>query len=85
MTLFCPAHIEFLLWCHTRSEPYPNVTLDMFRDLIQQFMDADVIEPTAVHMHFKTTKKGAAWVKMLCDLEEPRVAFVDGQGKVIEL
>lgn len=83
MTLFRPANIEFLLWCHTRCKPYPDVDLPMYQSLIVQLLNGGAIEKDGDR--YITTEKGAAWVQALCDVEEPREAFIDAAGNVIKV
>lgn len=84
MTLDCPAHIEFLLWCHSRAEPYPKQGLEIFEALTTRLLNGGIIEPSPMFGVFKTTDKGAAWIALLCSTPEPKVAFVDEQGRVIK-
>lgn len=85
MTLNSPLNIEFLLWCHTRLEPHPNAKLPVYQDIIDQFSKNGIIVKAGLGEHnYKTTPKGDAWVAMLCNLQEPRAAYVDAHGKVIE-
>lgn len=87
MTLYCPAHIEFLLWCDTRPKPYPNQSLEMYQELIINLKNSGVITLDVGSTYedcYTTTPKGKAWVQMLCDVPEPRVAFVDEQDRVIK-
>lgn len=83
MTLYCPAHIEFLLWCHTRAERFPQEDLALYQSLITRLLNAGAIEKRGDC--YATTPKGAAWIEMLCNVEEPRVAFIDAAGKVIDV
>jgi len=82
MTLYCPAHIEFLLWCHTRCEGHPNRDLALYRDLAADLSREGVIKDEG-DGRYSTTEKGKAWVQMLCDLPSPRLAWADAHGNII--
>jgi len=44
-TLYCPAHISFLLHCHTTPEPWPNLDAPVYIDIIPVMIADGVIEP----------------------------------------
>lgn len=87
MTLSAPCNIEFLLWCHTRCEPYPRLDLTMYQQLVETLLNGGIIVRMAGTPKgtYTTTNKGRAWVELLCNTPEPREAFVDAQGNVIKV
>jgi len=41
------------------------------------------LEPGFAPHEYQTTALGAAWVMALCQVEKPKLAYLDAQGKVL--
>lgn len=84
MTLQCPAHIEFLLWCYCRCEPHSNLGAPVIAGAVSKFLGAGVIVPKeGCENQWECTELGRAWVKLLVDTPLPRTRYVDQYGKTI--
>lgn len=94
-----PNDIEVLMHCHCSPDPLPRRDAPAVRDAVSRMMrdgiielNPDVPQPPSFLPHtsvatYATTKKGAAFVKLLCDTPYPskQVVYVDQNGKVIEV
>jgi hypothetical protein len=84
-TIYCPANVNFLLHCYTNPDPYPNIRA--YQELIQQWIAEGVIakEPswTPERETYMTTALGTAWVRSICAVRRPTVAFIDQHGNLI--
>lgn len=88
-TLATPSNIEVLLWCHTRPQPHPRLDAPAVRDAVQEFLKIGAVEATPLSGGgefgaFRTTPLGRAWVAALCQVQRPRVGFIDENGKAIK-
>ena len=84
MKIFSPNNIDVLLHCHTRPGPHPRLDAPAVRDAINMFYQLECIEQTLEKDEYRTTPKGKAWVQALCNVEEPRKAYVDAQGNILQ-
>jgi len=90
MTAQCPAHIEFLLHCHTRFDSFERLDAPVYQELIPVWLEAGIIEPhepfgasIATAKTYKTTALGKAWVQALCNVPVPKAVFIDEQGRIL--
>lgn len=81
-TIGCPANIEFLLHCHTSPLPFQHSDAGHYIELTRAWLDQGVIAEDGNGI-FRTTALGSAWVKALCNVEKPRLAYVDAQGNFL--
>lgn len=77
-TPLSPSDIEVLLHCHVCPAPHPRSGAPAVRAAIDMFAYADMIEvwePTGGALgepsYWRTTDKGDAFVKALCNTPEP--------------
>ena len=78
-----PSDIEILLHCHTCPEPHPRIDAPAVQQTIEWFVAAGILEEKGHLQSYKTTGKGNALVKMLCDTEFPQQAWVDKDDNII--
>lgn len=81
-TIYSPANIETLLHFHTKAEPHPRMDAPVVADAIKTFLIMGIIEPDGKEL-YKTTARGVAWVKALCNTPPPTHAYLDEQGRVL--
>ena len=93
MTKFSPCDIEVLLHCYYSPELHPRddtpaVQISYTRlrmcGLIELQCFMDGVNTTNLN-GYKTTERGRAHIEQLCTLPLPSSAWVDCNGKVIEL
>lgn len=81
MNIGTPSNIEVLMHCHTSGLPHPRANAPSVKEAIAILLDKRCIEPTHSRDHidgvYKTTAKGQAWVKMLCDTPMPVATYKD--------
>lgn len=80
-TLGCCAHIRLLLDIYVSGE-IPNPGTDSTNDGLELLRGCRAIEIVGDRM--MTTDIGSAWVKALCQVPIPRVAYLDQTGKEIK-
>ncbi len=81
-TIRTPSDAEFLLFCHCCCETHPRLHAPAIREAVAKFLECGAIAPHPDNPNrWSTTEKGAAWVQAICNIEEPRVAYVDASGK----
>jgi DNA-binding PadR family transcriptional regulator len=93
MTNFSPCNIEVLLHCYYSPDAHPREDAASVISSYKLLELCGLIEPqvykvgtdTATKNKYKTTEKGRAHVKQLCTLPLPSSAWVDSNGKLIEL
>jgi hypothetical protein len=85
MKIGTPNNIEVLLHHHTTPEVHPRASAIAVIEATVLLVEAGCIEPVEVcDGRFRTTPKGKAWVRALCNVEVPREVYVDAQGTIIE-
>ena len=93
MTNFSPCNIEVLLHCYYSPEVHPredaasvisSYKLLELRGLIEPQCFMDEADTTNLNK-YRTTERGRAHVQQLCNLPLPSSAWVDSNGKLIEL
>ena len=93
MTKFSPCDIEVLLHCYYSPEIHPRVDTPAVQSSYGNLILCGLIVPQCFMVGadttnlngYETTERGRAHVKQLCSLPLPSSAWVDGNGKVIEL
>lgn len=87
LSIYCPAHIEFLIHCRFRPGPFPRIDLPLFSQLADDWLALGVIENaedwTPTRASFRTTELGTAWLNSICMTKLPTVAFVNENGQLI--
>jgi len=87
-----PNDIEVLIWCHTRPEPHERLYAPAVREAIEMWLESGMIEPDDMYIKssiiqpdcvWRTTDKGHAMIKSLCNTPEPISAWLDCNGKTI--
>jgi len=93
MTKFSPCDIEVLLHCYYSPEIHPkkdatavqlSYALLELRGLIEPQCFMDGVDTTNLN-EYTTTERGRAHVQQLCTLPLPSSAWVDSNGKLIDL
>ncbi len=79
-----PNDIEILLHCHTTPGVHPRIDAPYVRSAIDMFVSNGIIEQREGD-GYSTTSKGRALVEVLCSTPFPIEAWVDSNGKVIEI
>jgi len=81
-----PVQIEVLVNCYYRCDVDENIS-QSFREAVCNFLAKGVIEEHPLpECTYRTTKKGDAWVQVLCKVQcpEEKTFYVDTNGNVIE-
>lgn len=84
MTMKTPlsaSDIEVLLHYHMNTHRHPRYNAPAVSEATEMFMRCGMIETSPSDSMFITTQKGAAMVKMLCRTPEPKLVYVDAEGK----
>ena len=79
-----PNDIDVLIHCHTSGTVHPRYHAPAVHGSIASFVEDGIL----VHYEgnqYRTTGKGQALMAMLCSTPYPVEAWVDANGKVIEL
>jgi hypothetical protein len=83
MKIGSPSNIEVLLHFHTTPERHPRENAPAVVSAIRGFIQRGCLVPDDEAQEvgrYRTTDKGKAWVKALCNVEEPRVVYFDQYG-----
>lgn len=83
MKIGTPNNIEVLLHCHTATTPHPRKDAPAVTAALTTLFHAGCIDPGATPGSYVTTPLGEAWVQAMCNVEIPRVAYVDTQGQIL--
>lgn len=83
MKIYSPFNIEILLHYHVSPEPHPRIELESVRHFTDELVKLGVIVHKQSPNSYITTDLGRSWVEALCNVELPRQAYVDGNGKVL--
>jgi len=82
-----PLEVEVLLHCYCCPDPHPKSDVPSVRDILDEWVALEVLwmppsngKPSVP----RTTDLGEAWVRAICAVPIPRVAYVTADGKVIE-
>lgn len=81
-----PIDLELLLHCHIYPELHPRHLAPGFVEAKSKLERSGMISwvpGLSETGYFKTTSKGAAFVKMLCQTKEPVPAWLDSEGMII--
>lgn len=83
-----PYRIKLLLHFHCSPELY-HPDSPIFQIEVDSLLEEGAIEPrtevsVGLHSGYRTTPLGAAWVKALCNVQSPKMVFVDQLGNILE-
>ena len=84
MKIFSPSNIELLLHYYSNPAPHPRADAPAIIDGTGDFLHAGAVWYDAITARYRTTKKGDAWVKALCNVECPREVYIDQLGNILE-
>lgn len=84
MKISSPNNIEILIHCYTTPTAHPRIDAPAVIEAIGEFLESGCIVPAAGKDQYRTTPKGDAWVKLLCNVEMPREVYVDAYGNILE-
>jgi hypothetical protein len=82
MKIQSPINIEVLLHYHISPLVHPRADAPAVGEAIAMLLKAGCLETVGPGL-YHATPKGVAWVRALCNVEEPREAFVDAQGNIL--
>jgi hypothetical protein len=89
MTKFSPCNIEVLLYCYYSPDAHPREDAPAVQSSYKLLECYGLIEPVynevTITNKYRTTERGRAHIKQICALPLPSSAWVDGNGKLIEL
>lgn len=89
MTKFSPCNIEVLLHCYYSPEVHPRENAPAVQSSYELLELCGLIEPVynevTITNKYRTTERGRAHIQQLCTLPLPSSAWVDFNGKPIEL
>lgn len=81
-----PNDIEILIHCHVCPSVHPRISAPAVNESITQFCIEGILAVDDEKLGtFKTTDKGAALMRSLCDTPYPKQAWIDQTGKIIEV
>ena len=85
-TIFCPAHIEFLIHCNMRPHlVFDRIDAPAFVELARQWTELGVIRKATDVPHWDRrrfiTPLGRAWLQAIENVQLPRAVFLDEQGR----
>ena len=72
-TPLSPEDIEVLIWCYCRNARHEPLNASV-RKSIEMFRDCDMITVVTEDI-FRTTSKGTAMIKELCNTSEPELLW----------
>ena len=78
-----PSDIEILLHYHTCPEPHPRTHAPAVQDTIRWFVSLGILEEKGHLQSYRTTGKGNALVRMLCNVGMPQLAWLDREDNII--
>lgn len=85
MKIKSPNNIEVLLHYHTDPRPHPRGDAPAVHDATVMLLALGCIQAADEPGAYRTTEKGQAWVDALCNVEMPREAFIDNEGKILRV
>lgn len=81
-----PNDIEILIHCHVCQLVHPRISAPAVSESITQFcIDGILAVADERSGTFKTTDKGNALMRSLCDTPYPEQAWIDQTGKIIKV
>lgn len=84
MQIYSPNNIEVLLHYHVSLDPHPHIHAPAVMDAIALFLDNGCMQNNPIApFNYELTPKGKAWVRALCQVEMPRIAYVDQYGDIL--
>ena len=79
-----PNSIEILIHYHVSPTPHPRIKFPAVQDELASLFAKGLIEPhPQLADVYRTTARGDAHIKQLCELDFPVQAWVDAHGNVI--
>lgn len=72
-----PNDIEVLIHCHVSPTVHPRHEAPAVKRSILWMLDKEIIKQCSYANQYRTTGKGKALIKMLCDTPIPKKCFVD--------
>lgn len=75
-----PNDVEILLHFHCSGIPHPRASAPAVRESIARFIDTEALTHGGP-AGYRTTAKGDAWVRMICDTPEPEGTFFDPRSR----
>jgi hypothetical protein len=89
MTHFSICDIEVLFHCHCSPEVHPRVDSSAVQKSYKRLAECNLIENLYNEFEneseYRTTERGRAHIIQLCELPLPNSAWIDGNGKLIDL
>lgn len=80
-----PLELEVLLHCYYRPERHPELDHSQaVSNAFYRFAAEGIIRAHIEHDHYVLTGKGRAWVQMILSTPQPRQAWIDQHGRVVE-
>lgn len=86
--MMTPNNIDVLLHCHTTAGPHPRIEAGAVKEALawmhrELVIKVDPEDYGTEHHGYRTTEKGAAWVRALCSVPCPAAAWIDEHGNVL--
>ena len=78
-----PLHIELMIHIRCSCSPIPNRRAPAVTTYLGDLQEEGLIAPTNNDSGFCDTKRGRAWLNMLCSMPLPEPGFFDAQGRKI--
>lgn len=75
-----PNDIEVLMHYHASPDSHPRAHAPAVQASIRMFIAEGILKKED---SFRTTEKGEALVRMLCNTEMPQQAWVDSNGNIV--
>lgn len=85
MKIGSPNNIEILLHCHCSPGVHERIHAPAVGLAIDRFLDAGAIVHGEEPNTYKTTHLGCAWVEALCNVEAPRLAYIDREKNILKI
>lgn len=79
-----PNDIEILIHCHVSPTRHPRAEAPAVASTLKAFAASGILEQDGDDI-YRTTRKGKALMSAICSTPFPVEAWVDGNGKAIEL
>jgi hypothetical protein len=88
MTNLSICDLEVLFHCHCSPEVHPRVDSSAVQKSYKLLEECNLIEnlySEETESEYTTTERGRVHIKQLCELPLPNSAWIDGNGKLIDL
>lgn len=79
MASVTPCEIEVAIYYHYMCEPHPRGDSPAVKHAIEKLLRCGILEPNSDHdsSEYKTTERGRAWIKLLCQVKFPKQIWVE--------